>query len=685
MLTTTTNFNSPVRSIKAKVEHKKGSTLLNTFTQNDRLQQIEIQRVAADGKFFGMVICQRMNVKLVDVHRELTVSANDTFSITIGDVLFPTFTVTEVNRDEKTNQLSITGYDAIDKSTALTVADLAITAPYTLNKFSQAIGTAIGAVGVRVVGAGDSFLTNYPTGANFEGTETVREALNALAEATQTIAFMDNANKLVFKRLSPTDKSVFTISRDLYIDLSSKTNRRLVGICSATELGDNVSKVLEESGTTQYVWNNPFWDLRADIDTLVNTAVAAVGKLTINQFDCSWIGNPAVELGDKITLITKDNEEVYSYILDDTITYDGALKERTQWEYQEQEETESNPTSIGDAIRKTYARVDKVNKEITLHVEDVQKTVEKKITTEVNSAKSELNGNIDSAKSELNGNIDSAKKDLEKADQQLQTQITTNTENIAELTVQAGEIAATVTETQETITETKKTLEGEISSQVGAAKDALGKDITALQNKDADLEKRVTQNTTDISSLTVKANSIETSVKETQTTITEYRDDLQEQITDNKTEAQNNADALQKAVDANNTELQGLKTENANSNNAMNKKIEEIQKEVATKTTPEQLQIAIKEAMSDGVTSVETETGFVFDKDGLSISKTGSEMTTLIDEDGMTVSRSNEAILTADSNGVDAINLTAHQYLIVGLHSRFQDYGTNRTGCFFIT
>ena len=33
-----------------------------------------------------------------------------------------------------------------------------------------------------------------------------------------------------------------------------------------------------------------------------------------------------------------------------------------------------------------------------------------------------------------------------------------------------------------------------------------------------------------------------------------------------------------------------------------------------------------------------------------------------------------EAILTADDEGVDALNLTARQYLIVGQNSRFEDY-----------
>jgi len=67
----------------------------------------------------------------------------------------------------------------------------------------------------------------------------------------------------------------------------------------------------------------------------------------------------------------------------------------------------------------------------------------------------------------------------------------------------------------------------------------------------------------------------------------------------------------------------------------------------------------INESQSDGVTAVDTGTGFTFNKDGLTIEKTDSEMKTNIDEDGMRVYRNDEEVLTADNQGVNAINLTA--------------------------
>jgi hypothetical protein len=84
---------------------------------------------------------------------------------------------------------------------------------------------------------------------------------------------------------------------------------------------------------------------------------------------------------------------------------------------------------------------------------------------------------------------------------------------------------------------------------------------------------------------------------------------------------------------------------------------------------------------------VETATGYRFDADGLNISKKGEEMSNLLDNTGMYVKRSGENILVANNKGVEAVNLHAKTYLIIGSgdgRSRIEDYGTNRTGVFWL-
>jgi hypothetical protein len=661
------NFtNTPVRRIVAKAELYNGSALADTFNHNGDLKEFKVERVGDNSKFFGFGIIQKANVKVRNVDGTKSITTANSLKLYLNDVApYPLFNVSEVHKDENTNELSITAYDALNKASAHKVEELGITS-YTIRSFAEACAALLGISAIKLENVVDSssFDTQYDEGANFEGTETIREALNAVAEVTQTIYYLNNANELVFKRLDKDGAAVLDITKSDYITLESKTNRRLATLVSATELGDNltatkqiasgtgknllpypyyettktengitftdngdgtitangtatavaifyfteenkqfdwltdktyfyisgaqgvsgigmkwfytdngesivkqgrliwskdfklirfgvqieagttlnnaiIQPMVEQAanattyepytihytpliGTTQYIRDNPFWDLREDRATLLENAVAAVGGLLINQFNCSWRGNYLLEIGDKIGLTTKDNKVVCSYVLDDLVEYTGSLQEQTQWSYSESESASStNPTNIGDAIKQTFAKVDKVNKQIDMVVSE----------TEANS------------------------------------------EEVAAMRLETNRISATVSST---------------SQAVQSATDELSKEINTLTNR------------------------------------------------------------------------------------------------VNTAVTAQDVQIAIQTELANGTNTVTTSTGFTFNEEGLSVSKSGSEMETKITEDGMIVNKDNKEVLIANNKGVKAIDLHAETYLIIGTNSRFEDYGSNRTGCFWI-
>lgn len=551
--------NTPVRYVRGRVELYNGSTLLNTFRHTDILKSFTIERVGDNSKFFGYGIVHKINVKVLDKDRQLSITTANSLDVAFGigsDFIYPypIFYVSEVHRNENTNELSITAYDVLYRAANYTVSDLILPNEYTIATFVKACAVLLG-VPRNITASG--FDTLYPNGANFDGTETVREALNAVAEATQTIYYINNKQELTFRRLDVSGAAQLDIGKDKYYSLDSKTNRRLVGVASITELGDNVSAALQESGTTQYIRDNPFWELRDDIGTLVDAALAAVGGLTINQFECNWRGSFILEMGDKISLTTKDNKKVYSYVLDDVISYDGAFKEKTRWNYSTDEaETETNPTSIGDALKTTYAKVDKVNKRIEMVASETQ----------------------------------------------------SNKSNIAALRMNTDSISASVS----SVEERTGTLEGDVAANKS--------NIAAIR--------------LDTESISASVSSIE--------------------------ERTNNA-------------VSGI-----------NDDITTLTKKVNATITSEDVNIQIQSALSNGVESITTETGYTFNNEGLTVAKSDSEMKTTISDDGMKVFKNNEAVLVANNVGVDAVNLSATTYLIIGTNSRFENYGTDRTGCFWI-
>ena len=101
----------------------------------------------------------------------------------------------------------------------------------------------------------------------------------------------------------------------------------------------------------------------------------------------------------------------------------------------------------------------------------------------------------------------------------------------------------------------------------------------------------------------------------------------------------------------------------------------------------EKIEATVTKMKQDGVDQVITKTGYRFDADGLMVSKSGDEISNLIDNTGMYVKRSGQTVLSANNKGVEALNLHAKTYLIIGSgdgRSRIEDYGTNRTGVFWI-
>ena len=421
MLSTTALYrekiNAPKRSFQVSLYLYINDTLTYLF-QDNKIVDIEIQRAGELSRFFGFGVSHKTTIKLLDKNRELNINKGDYFRLEIGldkstgveYKQFPLMYVSEITRDEKTNQLTIITYDILEKFKKHTFSELTLTKPYTIADVVNAVATLLG-ISANIPNL-DVFNTSYADGANFEGTESLYDVLTAAAEATQTIFYMNYSNKLTFRRLNTTlDK---TISKDIYMELKSGANRKLQTICSATELGDNVSSSLETPGETQYVRDNPFWELREDIDTLVNNAVSALSSIAINEFSCEWRGDPALEPGDRLAYETKDDAIEYTYLINDTLIYNGGLRQKTDWSFKETDETPSNPTSLGEVLKQTYARVDKANKQVNILVSQVEANKSNISSLQLNTES--ISATVESLEATTNSQVETINNLVLKAD-----------------------------------------------------------------------------------------------------------------------------------------------------------------------------------------------------------------------------------------------------------------------------
>lgn len=100
--------------------------------------------------------------------------------------------------------------------------------------------------------------------------------------------------------------------------------------------------------------------------------------------------------------------------------------------------------------------------------------------------------------------------------------------------------------------------------------------------------------------------------------------------------------------------------------------------------TAQSLHLELETIRETGTQRVSTVTGYTFDDQGLQISRSDSDMENLLDHTGMYVRRNGEIVLQANNQGVVARDVTVDNYLILGSNARFEDYGGNRTACFYI-
>lgn len=130
--------------------------------------------------------------------------------------------------------------------------------------------------------------------------------------------------------------------------------------------------------------------------------------------------------------------------------------------------------------------------------------------------------------------------------------------------------------------------------------------------------------------------------------------------------------------------VEKVKKETETTLGGVTKNIEELQQKASLAITEKGVDIAIKNKLQNADGIFITGTDYGFSADGLKVAKDGEEMNSMLNNEGFKVKRSLVDILTANYNGVDALNLSARQYLIVGENARFEDYETGRTACFWI-
>jgi hypothetical protein len=278
---------------------------------------------------------------------------------------------------------------------------------------------------------------NFITAPNFDGTESLKAGLDAIAEMLGIIYYwVEKGDEqlvngyLVLREIPHTVdiyyvQPILEVKKSDYFTLSSGDNRRLTRVLYTTELGDNLELDSGISGSTQYIKDNPFMFALSEAEKVfrLERIIAEFEKVRFNQFDMSWRGNYNLEIGDVLAMETKDGDVVYGYLLDDTVTFNGAYSQKTQWRYEEVgEDVTGNPTTIGEKLEQTFAKVDKVNKQIDIVASDIQATTSEIAAIKMNTDNISLS--VESIEKNLADSIESTNGQIEEIQKKVELGIT---------------------------------------------------------------------------------------------------------------------------------------------------------------------------------------------------------------------------------------------------------------------
>ena len=522
---------------------------------NYYIKSAKIESTGVQGKICGTTYCQKLSCTLINTPRmnvqkgalvelwfyptekniDLTVVSGKIPGLKDNEIymtFYNTYIVDSVKKNEKTGELSLIGYDYMNKAAntlfslpnnadTFTLGDILFQCQYLLSRDNTHVN-------VDHNRALPSYLPTTWTREqiNLSGEETVRDILNAVAELCGENYFChprnnmsylrhNNENPLIIGKAISTTKWVGTggqligesdkdigdqylrdkvyIDKSKYFELTSDKQYRLTGITATNELNDSVSVGTDEY--RQVIYNNPFLTLLPDEtqQTILTGILNQLKGISITPFNCEWRGDPRLEPTDWLEFEDKKGFTFKSFLLNETVEYNGGFKSTMWVDKMESQTPIAADRNISTSILKTKATVDKVKGEITLEVsraKEAEQLLGSRLTINENAITSEV-------------------KNRQDADSELSSTIT-----------------QTATEIRQ---EVKNTTDG-LDSKITQTANSISAEITARENADTELSTRITANENGITSEVSRATGKENELASDISTITQTVDNISTRI-----------------------------------------------------------------------------------------------------------------------------------------------------------
>lgn len=369
----------PTRTWSAEVS-------INNQQANDNLKSIKVVRsVAGNHGVIGNICSMSATIVfLSEAECQVGNPANIQFGLELSDgsienIPLPPMYVDEVRTDDSGKQ-HVTCYDYLQKTKGSKISELGkMTYPMLLSTYIGEVASMLDLEVNQIPSDRDFSLQSQP---NLSGEESCWDVLGWAAEALISNLVVDRSGKLNFIFTSPSATSVETITPDNnYFKLNVGESYGPVNtlVLGRSPQEDNVYRE-DETSVSQYgktelrIDNNPFLDYGTE-DTrydLIESRFTLVNGIQYIPFYMEWVTDPALDIGDKITIQNVDQTTFTTFYLGESYTFNGAISGTSDSTALTKTQTEYGMAVTEENVqRQAYLKVNKVDAEITALVQTV--------------------------------------------------------------------------------------------------------------------------------------------------------------------------------------------------------------------------------------------------------------------------------------------------------------------------
>lgn len=403
-------FNAPSRQLYMEIKWR-GVNGTSVFTSTSNIISLSVDNTIPKGKFFGYVVSKKVTLELLGTHKiekddilEPRVRTHWYVSETGEEhwrgPYLPMFIVDTVEVDRVANKTRVTGYDFVTRAKNISMADLdfpleegetvynyiqRLNSDY-LDEYSFAGWPAAWfhitwddrtwsrTQALETDPLFSIVLTKDMINAT-QASTTLYDMLTWIAELTGCFIYSQRQGYMVFQRLEQEyiygghdgDKYL-ALTPQNYFSFTSGAPVTLKHLRLTTPLGDNI-ETGSPANMTEYVQtiaDNPLLVLRDDRAEILTSILGVVEGATILPYHIESRGNLYYDIGDYIAVYQPDGTMTPIYWLNESYTYNGGLRATAFFELEQQEDVHANSINLGEQLKNTVAKVDKVNNEISL-------------------------------------------------------------------------------------------------------------------------------------------------------------------------------------------------------------------------------------------------------------------------------------------------------------------------------